>query len=110
MKSEISRPLVTVHNTRPSKIPPSRGQENNFLLLNQNQAFYPESCTFLTSVLTRVLLHQKRNTNTIEKNRRCHQTKNYHPLSTQLVTDSVKKNKRLIQASIFKLLVKREQD
>lgn len=86
MKSEISHPQVTVPNTRPSKIPPSREQEKNFSLLNQNQAFYPQPCKFLTSVLTRVLLHQKRNTNTIQKNRRCHQ-KNCQPLSTQFLTD-----------------------
>lgn len=70
MKSDIvSHPLVTVHSTSLGKIPPSRKQEKNFsLFLNQNQAFYPGSCTFLTSVLTRVLLrHKKEYKHTIEK-------------------------------------------
>lgn len=65
MKSEISHPLVTVHSTRLGKIPLLKS-----LFLNQNQAFYPGSCTFLTSVLTRVLLCHKKEYKTETQDRK----------------------------------------
>lgn len=62
MKSEIlSHPLVTVHSTRLSKIPPFKRTERElFTLLKSKSGLLSWTMHILNKCLNRVLLHHKK--------------------------------------------------